>query len=369
MALVELTPASARPYVGGSTNNSILDLIWGYNGLGRLDGSGGPGNGASFSGTPGLFRLFNGEMGTQISWLLPAALLAGVYGVVHTARRPRTDRTRAALLVWGGWLVVTGLVFSYMSGIIHPYYTNVLAPPIAVLVGVGGTELWRRRGNLFAATGLALMLIVTSAWGYVLLERTPSWHPALRSLVLVGGLVAGVAVVAMTDRGGRPSTAALATLATAAALAAPLAYTLATASTAETGSIVAAGPSSSGGFGGPGGGSASASSALSRLLAASTGYRWAAATSSSMTAAPLELATGRAVMAIGGFNGSDRAITLAAFKQLVADGRIHYYVAGGGGGFGGPGGGNSEIESWVASTFTSTTVGGATVYDLSSPAS
>ena len=88
-----------------------------------------------------------------------------------------------------------------------------------------------------------------------------------------------------------------------------------------------------------------------------------------MTAAPLELATGKAVMALGGFNGSDRAITPAAFEKLVAAGAVHYYVAGGGGGpgGGGPGGGSSEIASWVASHFTATTVGGSTVYDLTRP--
>ena len=91
-----------------------------------------------------------------------------------------------------------------------------------------------------------------------------------------------------------------------------------------------------------------------------------------MTAAPLELATGKAVMAIGGFNGSDRAITLAAFEKLVAAGEIHHHVAGSGGpggfGGGGPGGGNGEIASWIASAFTATTVGGATVYDLTKAA-
>ena len=104
-------------------------------------------------------------------------------------------------------------------------------------------------------------------------------------------------------------------------------------------------------------------------------YTWVAATGSSNTAAPLELATGKAVMSIGGFGGRDRSITLARLKQLVAAGEIHYYVAGGmgfggsgGGRFGGPGGGgaSSEIESWVVSNFTASTVGGTTVYDLTS---
>ena len=113
-------------------------------------------------------------------------------------------------------------------------------------------------------------------------------------------------------------------------------------------------------------GARSVSTALAALLAQSgSSYRWVAATGSSSSAAPIELATGKAVMAIGGFTGSDQSITLARFKQLVAAGEIHYYIAGGNGG--GPGGGGgvvSEIDSWVASTFKATTVGGTTVYDL-----
>jgi hypothetical protein len=125
-------------------------------------------------------------------------------------------------------------------------------------------------------------------------------------------------------------------------------------------------PGGGAGVGGFGGGGASVSTALDTLLAkVDSSYTWAAATDSSGTAAPLELATGKAVMAIGGFNGSDNAITLARFKQLVAAGKIRYYVGGGMGGNGG--GSNSEIASWVASTFTSATVGGTTVYDLASP--
>ena len=381
VAVVELTPASSRPYVGGSTNNSIIDLIWGYNGVGRLDGTG-TGQGANFSGAPGLLRLFNSELGGQISWLLPAAQVALVFGIWCTARRPRTDRPRAALLLWGGWFVAAALVFSFMSGVIHPYYTNLLAPPIAVIVGVVTTGLWARRDRLAASIGLGLMLIATSAWSYVLLARTPAWHPELRGAIIVVGLLTAVALVALTDAQGRRLRAVVVCAGLAAALAAPAAYTLSTAATAQSGSLVAAGPASSAGGigGGPGGGglvapgtSSSSSTALDALVArSSSSFRWAAATSSSMTAAPLELATGKAVMALGGFNGSDRAITPAAFEKLVAAGAVHYYVVGDGGGAGGPGGGpgggNSEIASWVASHFTATTVGGSTVYDLTRPA-
>jgi 4-amino-4-deoxy-L-arabinose transferase-like glycosyltransferase len=133
--------------------------------------------------------------------------------------------------------------------------------------------------------------------------------------------------------------------------------------------------------GSPGGGSGSLSStAAARLGANASRYTWIAATSSAQTAAGLELSTGRSVMAIGGFTGSDNAITLARFEQLVAQGKIHYYVAGGGGpggateatssgssrpgGPGMAGGVTQTIESWVTKHFKSTTIGGMTVYDL-----
>jgi 4-amino-4-deoxy-L-arabinose transferase-like glycosyltransferase len=133
VALVELWPADSRPYIGGSTTNSLLELALGYNGLGRLLGGSGNGGGmggagltganSGFGGTAGITRLFTDELGLEISWLLPAALIALVALLAVTWRRPRTERLRAAALLWGGWTLVTGLVFSFMSGTMHPYYT------------------------------------------------------------------------------------------------------------------------------------------------------------------------------------------------------------------------------------------------------
>jgi 4-amino-4-deoxy-L-arabinose transferase-like glycosyltransferase len=371
VAVVELVPASSRPYVGGSTNNSILDLIWGYNGLGRISSTTG-GMGANFSGRPGILRLFNSELGGQISWLVPAALVALGLGLVATLRAPRTDRTRAALLLWGGWLLVTGAVFSFMTGVIHSYYANMLAPAVAALVGISTVLLWQARERLAARCGLAAMLLVTAWWSYRLLERTPSWHPWLRSAVLVAGIAAAVGVVGVGARLTRAGVAALAAAGLFAGLGGSVAYTLDTVGTAYTGPTPSAGPAVGGGFGGMRGGfadgrGASVTTALTSLLARSaSSYTWVAATGSSGTAAPLELATGKAVMAIGGFTGSDRAITLARFEALVAAGAIHYFVPGGMGG--GPGGGqgvSAEIESWVSAHFKALTVGGTTVYDLS----
>src|SRR5690349_3244509 len=148
----ELTPAAMRPYFGGSTNNNILQLAIGYNGLGRLTGNetgsigpggGGGGMGTSFGGATGILRLFHSEFGGQISWLLPAALIALAAMIWVSRRAARTDRIRAAALLWGGWVLVTGLVFSYMDGIIHPYYMVALAPGIGALAGIGSMALGR----------------------------------------------------------------------------------------------------------------------------------------------------------------------------------------------------------------------------------
>jgi 4-amino-4-deoxy-L-arabinose transferase-like glycosyltransferase len=465
IAVAELTPAADRPYFGGSTNNNILELALGYNGLGRLDGSEtgsvGGGGGSAFGGATGPLRLFQDEFGGQVSWLIPAALLSLVALLWVSRRAARTNRTRAFALLWGGWLLVTGLVFSYMQGIIHPYYMVALAPAIGALVGVGAMALWQAglplAGRIAAAVGVA----GTGAWAYVLLDRTPDWLPWLRWTVLAAGLLGAVALLAVPARrlaDGRPASrrapflvwAPLA-LALVAGLGGPLAYSIDTAATTHTGSIPSAGPAVAGSFGGPGGGggagggpggragtggagtgsrpgtgaggtgtgstgtgatgtgtgtlpggtgsapggsgslpggsgsaangSAGAgragggagglsgntqvSSALIKLLEQDAGtYKWIAATEGSQSAAPIELATGGdAVMAIGGFNGTDPTPTLAEFEAMVAKGEIHYYVGQSGSSFGG-GSGSSSIASWVAAHFKSQTVGGVTVYNL-----
>src|SRR6202034_149988 len=179
VAIVALWPASSRPMIDGSPDNNIFNLITGYNGLGRIFGSSGPGGGgggANFSGATGPLRLFDAEMGAQASCLIPAALLALVIGLWTTRRAPRTDRTRAALLLWGGWLLVSAIVFSFGSGVIHTYYTVALTPAIAALVAIAAPRLWRQRHELQARMLLALGVALTASWSWVLLDRTPGWE-------------------------------------------------------------------------------------------------------------------------------------------------------------------------------------------------
>ena len=195
VAAVQLTPAADRPYVGGSTNNSELNLIFGYNGFGRLTGNetgsvGGRGAAGSMWGPTGWNRLFLSSMGGQISWLIPGALIGLVAVLWMTRRAPRTDRVRAAFLLFGGWLLLTGAVFSFAHGIIHPYYTVALAPAIGALVGMGASTLWRRRREIFPRLALAAAILATIAWAFVILGWSPTWYPALRWVILVVGVLA-----------------------------------------------------------------------------------------------------------------------------------------------------------------------------------
>ncbi|MEQ1703039.1 MAG: glycosyltransferase family 39 protein, partial [Ilumatobacteraceae bacterium] len=261
VAIVELWPADSRPYIGGSTDNSVLDLVFGYNGFGRLTGNeagsvvGGGGAGqAGAWGPTGWTRMFNDSWGGQASWLIPAALLFTVVGLVLAGVRNRHDRIRSGVIIWGGWLFVTGAVFSLGEGIIHEYYAVALAPAIGALIGIGSTVSWALRTKWWARAALAAAVAVTGWWSWVLLNRTPDWNAWLRPLVLVASVLAAVGLLASV----RTVSWALAAAAVA-ALAGPTAYSLATASTSAGGAIPTAGPAGQGGFGpgrggGPGGG-------------------------------------------------------------------------------------------------------------------
>ncbi|WP_373864882.1 glycosyltransferase family 39 protein [Nocardia xishanensis] len=254
---VELWPASSRPWIGGSQHNSILELTLGYNGLGRLNGNetgsvrpgGAEGVRGMMWGDTGIARLFEPAQGGQIAWLIPAALVALVAGVVLCAKAPRTDGRRAALVLWGGWLLVTGLVFSFMAGIFHQYYTVALAPAIAALAGSGAVLLWRERGRVLVRVALAVATGVTTATAWVLLSRSADFVPWLRWAILVPGVAVTVAL--LFPLGRKRSLAAAMTVAFV-GLAGPIAYTAHTLATPHSGPIPTAGPYVRSGFGGRG---------------------------------------------------------------------------------------------------------------------
>jgi 4-amino-4-deoxy-L-arabinose transferase-like glycosyltransferase len=407
--VVMLIPAADRPYIDGSTNNSIWNLILGYNGLGRIfGGSGGGGGGFGFGGAAGLGRLFNAENGGQVSWLLPLAGLALVVGLALRWRAVRTDLGRAGYLLWGGWALVTVAVFSFMTGIFHPYYSVALAPAVGALVGMGLVDLWRLRQSSLTRWLLPAGFAVTGVWAFVLLGRTPDFQSWLRYAVLVVSLLSALVLLIPLSR--RLAVAAI-TAGLVAVLAGPAAYTFDTVPTTQSGATTSAGPavSQAGGFQPPAGGGnfqppegapafpqppagsagvpsggtfgnrgqqVSASPALVKYLLANRGQAtWIAAVEGSMNAGNLELTSGQPVMAMGGFLGSDPTPTLSQFQSLVAQGKVRYLlVQSDGGAIGGRaiGGGSSggtvaQVVSWAEAhgkVVTIAGVSGFTVYDL-----
>ena len=402
VAVVELWPAASRPYIGGSTDNSVLQLIWGYNGLGRITGSGT--GGANFGGDPGPLRLAGSQFAGQVGWFLPLAGVALAGGLWLVGRAPRSDRRRAALLLWGSWVAVHAVVFSAMGGVIHPYYSVALAPGVAALAAVGTVLLWSRRTEVVPAVLLALGVAGTTVWAAVLLGRTPGFVPWLHGAVLVAGLAGAAGLLAGTLRRGRIGqrvAVGAGLVAVLAVGAGPAAYAVQSAANPASGPNPTAGPrvagdggpGGAGGHGGPpaflrrpgaaGNGPSPNGAPPARagrggdlwgtpnatltayLTAHRGGARWVAATVSANAAAPIQLATRAPVLAIGGFTGTDPSPTLARFQAWVRAGAVRYVVADGGGGRGGDG---AAILGWVTAHGTlvaPTLVGGATVYALS----
>ena len=453
--LTVLVPSGSRPYFGGSQTDSFIELTFSYNGLGRLTGNETgsviPGASEALSGgsqgdmwgETGLFRLWTSDFGDQITWLAPIAFAAIILGLIAATPAKRgqvyfgrfyLDKRggeagldtvarirRAQVVIFGTWLVVTWLVFSFMAGIFHAYYTVALSPAIAVLVAIFGVSLLALHDRPWMPGIAGLLVAMTSAWDMALILRSGSfvW---LGVCIGVIGVVAGLALCIigfwMQDRLSttwpltlKHGARGVAAIGIVALLAGPIVWTACTISTGHTGSIVTAGPGGSmgggPGGGGPGGnraqddadetaadgsssesvpgggngampdggsgllGGTSANDSLVELLTQNaSGYRWAAATTGSQNAASYQLASELPVMAIGGFNGSDPAPTLDEFKVYVAQGLIRYYIASGGmgGGMGstkmGGSSAASEIAEWVAQNYTAQTIGNTTVYDL-----
>ncbi|MGC4108802.1 MAG: glycosyltransferase family 39 protein [Thermomicrobiales bacterium] len=366
MTFVQLTPASQRPWIDSTATNNVFSLAFGYNGLSRLlpsgwsifglhnTGSTGPVNdvlagGQTEAGTQGIFRLLSPQLGAQIGWLIPMALigLAVSWGI----RRWWTlDERRTSLVIWGGWLITVAGFFS-VAGFFHRYYLVMLAPAIAALVGIGVATIWNARER---QPRLLLLLpvaaTITIAVQLHLLNRFPTWHQRLEP-ALVGGvalMILGIVILARKRHlrdGWSPLGSAVVTLAIAVLLLAPATWAVLTSADAATGiPNPAAGPSAAS--------SATTASKFQEIMAnAALGhdtsttrdtaspsqdevtaflvahqgtYRYITATRWAHDAWGIILSTGDPVMALGGFTGRDPILTPATFAQNVAEGNVRY---------------------------------------------
>jgi 4-amino-4-deoxy-L-arabinose transferase-like glycosyltransferase len=397
--VVELIPAGSRPYIGGSGTDSALALILGYDGLGRIFGNRPAGSGLgsaldglvggttagrggpTFGGEPGLLRMLNDQFGGQVGWLVPVSVVAAGVLIVLAWRRSRapalgrTDPMVGGTLLWVGWLAIHLVVFSFMSGIIHAYYTVALAPAVAAVTAAVADRLWVRRahGSAWAGPVLAGGAILTGLVAIAILDRTPSFAPGLGigvvAMAAAAGVVLAIPAVHLDPRAGR----AAAVVALVAVLAGPLAYDVTTMATAHSGGDPAAGPSQ-GDFG-PGGGvpGGTVDAALATFLVEHRGdARWIVAVTGAGSAAAIQLAAGEPVMTMGGFSGADAAPTVDQLAADVAAGELRYVIAEGAafggrpgspGPGGGPGGGTAGLErtAWLEAHCTVVAVPGSTV--------
>jgi 4-amino-4-deoxy-L-arabinose transferase-like glycosyltransferase len=360
--LVWLTPAADRPWISGTSDNSVWSLILGYNGLGRLlgqdggpaaAGGGGPGAGGGgaagpFGGSPGVLRLLNESLGGQAGWLLGAALVAAV-GIAVASRLRRGDPRTGWIIAVGGSFATIAVAFSTAEGIFHPYYTSQLAPFVAALVGAGAGLLLRggRRAAMWGAVGVAAAVATE-----IVVLRTSGLGRLWPSVLVAGGaLAAGALVYGL--RG--PWRAGVVAGVIALFLLAPASWAVQTLGHGTTGPFPAGGPAGQafgappgGGFRGfaggpPGGGFAGGAggggpfggdtSTLSQAVAYARAHGGGTvAVSSQSGAAGAILASDADVAGIGGFSGRESEVTATWLADEVAAGHVRWVIADASGG-------------------------------------
>jgi len=395
-AIYDLSPATERPFVGSSTHNSMLELAAVYNGIDRFiprarlilgrgaglaeeapaavqatppaTSGGGAGRGTGLrrprlnggAAPAGPLRLFSPGLAAEAGWLLPFAALAVPLTLIARRRlgfRGSLSSQEADVLLWAGWALCYGVVYSAAGGMFRAYYLVTLAPPMAALAAIGFTTLWMRCGEdtraryaiagVFAVTALWQVYIVhglgrTAGTGVGFLAGAPvspfGWTPWLIGLIVGGTLIAAAGLLL----GGRRSASTAIGVGLAALVIAPAASSL----ESVIGRVpVLIAPPAAFAAGVPRAARAAAPAArfremsldrklISFLRANRHGERYLLATTSAMQAAPIIIATGDPVMAIGGFTGRDPILTVGRLADIVEAGELRFVMVGGAGGFG-----------------------------------
>lgn len=398
IAIVSLIPADARPFIGSTLSNSAWEMVFGYNGLGRF-GDSTADNAAyrsftpPFSGSPGVFRLFNEQLAGQVAWLLPTAFLAVIVLWVLRFSRPVT-------VLMTVWLATFTAMFSAVEGM-HQFYTAALAIPMALTVGLAFAHARRRRiawaqVSLIALAAATAMAIGVGYGGYSI------------PVAICQTVLALAAIAAIIGERRRTQRAFVAVLAGAAMLLTPLVWSAVSIANPSSVNPVAGGAADmsfgragafaaprqgaggqAGSPGAPGGPRPSGPQAGARnaqsgedtetaqlvtyLQQHQDGASYLAATFGAQSAAVFIIASdGGSFMPIGGFSGTDAAPTLERFQSLVADGQLRYVIAAGSRGVGGtPDAGDgtaAQILAWVKQTCTQPAdAPGTSLYECASP--
>jgi 4-amino-4-deoxy-L-arabinose transferase-like glycosyltransferase len=205
MTAVSLVPASHRPYIDGSQDNSAYQQVFVYNGFGRfgdqtplqlLAGQSIGATSAVVTPAAAPDRLLRGDLGRDTGWLIPAALAIAAWGIVSRRRRPRGDPLRACFVLWGGWLVLLAVTFS-LATTINPYYTAALTPAVAAVLGTGAAAFWSAdRSASGRRIGLAVLIAGTTAYAAWLVASAGGQAPGWLVPAVIAAGVAAVAMVA-----------------------------------------------------------------------------------------------------------------------------------------------------------------------------
>ncbi len=379
IAFVELTPASQRPYVGSSTNNTELGLTFDYNGFGRVEGEvGGPGqiqeaeggglhvvsqtrparsvrhgrpvtastvpvvakppptflpdgrlaSPQFFAAPTGLLRLFKWGLADQGGWLVPFALLGLVALVLRAFLDERSSRNPrlATTIVFGGWLLPEAAILSFSKGIVHPYYVSAMGPGAAVAVGAGAAALtWLTRQRRSWGLALAACAVVATVVAQIVIlheQHYMRWFIP----VLIGVAVLGICLMALSRLAAAGMALALGVL-----LIAPSVYSTTASLAPVEGTFPAAGPheaSAKGPLNSDPGELRIDHNLIRYLATQNTGRRWAVLTDAAPTAAPLIL-LGAQAGALGGYGGTDPVLNGPALARLVARHEARYILLGG----------------------------------------
>lgn len=365
VALVQLTPASQRPYVGGSRHNSILELTFGYNGLGRLTGQESGGGFANRTRSGSWLRLF-GSGGDQAGWLLPAALILLVAAAVLLRRAGRQHPQRAGLVLWGAWLLGVGVVLSGLQGISHSYYMIELAPAVAALVAIGGQVVWTERDRRpWARPVLAGAIALSASYAIVLIVHRPAWTLVAVPVVAVTGALAVMALWRGDRLAVRLRSGTLLGVTLVALLAGPTVWSVATAQSIHRGSSPVAGPGVTSVLDRAGiVPNTRVPVALAEQLQVDAGrFDWAGVMVG-RHAADLQLATGVSIRELGGYSGNGPNPSLTQFQELVAAGRVHYLALDTTGENGASGSAARQVVDWALAHHPATRIDGWTLVDL-----
>ncbi|WP_231994306.1 ArnT family glycosyltransferase [Pseudarthrobacter equi] len=345
---VEVIPSSARPYIGGSVTNSAIELSLDYNGLARFvhipinsEGNRATTKDDVSPHSDGFTRIFNGNFAPEIAWILFAGVVCCLILVVLGRTMNFSLQQRNITAIATTWFLTAFLVLCFMGTMIHTYYTYSLAAPLAVVLAVGFSCLWRVRQRLILRT-LGAVLVVSSSYMTIrIMEYGKDWPAWMAPTIMLLGAIAAVFWLLAATRGPIPTMGAL--VLGAVLLGAPLAADMFTLSTPQHGTNPLSGPTGNDPM------------SMSRLILAikdgkppwaqqtalgaepsnkvvnllhneTLQQTWGAATYSAQNAALYQLESLRPVIPLGGWLGTDPAPTLAEFQSLVAQHRIGFFI-------------------------------------------